>query len=168
MNQDDFSLVRENLVEWARYWGAKDTDSDDAVQAIGRIKAAFDSAFQVGRESVLKAAEELAKSGQSTVKEPGLDPVTRQQSADTLKALGDWCEQDPEHNRYDCGLSGLLNPLKRWRVTMWHQSPFDDEGNPAANFVNRHTCLYGSSHADAMAKGAQWCLLEIATPRGAK
>jgi hypothetical protein len=128
-------------------------------------EAGWDTAFKRGvihgRESVLKAAHELFGT------RPGKPTQTRfdSQADRSVAALGEWCELDPKHNRYDVSMTELDSELQRWRITLWHKEMANDKDSPATRFNSRHTTIRGSTHLDCLAKGAQWAMLELENSR---
>jgi predicted amidophosphoribosyltransferase len=120
-------------------------------------EAGWDTAFRRGaahgRESVLRAAQDLSCVSANWLAERAVGAAKAQQATDTVKALGDWCAMSPEVNYYTVEETKKLDPLKRWMTILHHKKDPETEMS--------RTLIYGSTHADCLAKGAQWCLLEI-------
>lgn len=113
----------------------------------------FHAAQKDGRESILKAMHELAGDRQSIDRDAFEEAASGRQSVDTLKALGDWCALAPEINFYTVEQTKKESDFKRWMIILRHDLYIDTE--------RYRTIIYGSTHADCLAKGAQFCLLEI-------
>lgn len=131
----------------------------------------YDLAFQDGRESLLRAAQELFKGSpapteardgcKSTLDQnDDLEAHRGQQSLKSLRTLRDWVALDPKHNRYDVGESDLVLESKKYRVTVWRASRFPND-------VNYHN-FYGYSDLDALADAAQSVMAEVEEARNAK
>lgn len=123
----------------------------------GCVEAGWDTAFKrgvaAGRESVLLAAHELLGASPALLAQRAVEAASTQQSANTISALGYWCAMSPEVNYYSVEATKKSDPLKQWIAVMRHDR--DPETDMCRTFI------YGSTHADCLAKAAQFALLEI-------
>jgi hypothetical protein len=154
MNEHKKQAVRQALILFT-HW-----QSGGAALEVAALEQFYDSAYQEGRESLLRAAEELFR-GRSTLDNGSeLDATRAKQSVDSLKLLGDWMEIDPDHNRYDSGLTGMRHTDNKYRVTVWRAPRFKSDINC------RH--FYGSTQLGALADAAQSVVAEVEEARKKK
>ena len=120
----------------------------------------YEAAYQEGRQSLLRAAEELL--GGTSVLDEGaaLEAARAKQTLLSLGLLREWMALDPEKNRYDVSESGLVEPAKKYRVIVWRKPRFVAD-------VNYHN-FYGSSDLDALANAAQSVAGEVEEARSGK
>jgi hypothetical protein len=133
---------------------------DGGLLEMGFIEELYDTAHQHGRESLLRAAQELV-GGRSVLDDKDANAFNSgKQAVDSLGILGEWMELDPGLNRYDSGLSTLNNPGRKYQVTVWRRSY-------GIGDINYHI-FFGSAQMDALANAAQSVVAEVEEARKRK
>lgn len=120
------------------------------------LNEVYDLAHQAGRESLLKAAEELVHGSSTLDSSRAIEANNSKQSADILRILGDWIELSPNSNCYSVGSNSDRIPAKKYSVYL-HR--YAGSGNKM---------FYGSSQMGALADAAQSILAEVEEARANK
>lgn len=120
------------------------------------LEQIWDTAYQAGRESILKAAAELVHGASELDVTRAIEAMANKQAVDILTTLSDWIEVDP-NNRYDVHQNAnSASPARKYVVTVW-RGAFPEFKN-----------YYGANHNAALADAAQAVMAEVEEARKKK
>lgn len=156
MNQDEKEKLFMSAIELAPepVWGGP--THTDAFELI------FAAARKDGQESILRAMKELVGRPIAETGNAVTAATVSSQAVDTIKALGDWISLDPTFNRYHVIERAMAaGEHKRWMVTLYFRSRQTEGGYVVVTSGPGYVNIFGSTHSDALAKAAQFCLLEL-------